>query len=677
MASNNFINECKNRSNGNRLGKLIIDGVDNPITNADKLQSFSIDSGCYVDGDIIGSVYAKCLKANFITNMDDLIEKSVQAQIGVKYADLNTEYINMGKYKAERPNNEITANMSRITTYSDLYTNLDDKYVCGIDYSSENKTLKDLYVDVCGQLGLIPKTTNILNGNIPISNNPFTNGEKNRTVLQTIAKISCSFVDIDNDTNEIDSCWLSQNEEPDYIFYKNDYVSVEGGQIVCGPINCLIIKNSQIDDENVTIKDDESITINGEHSIIINEDYILHDAELRQQAITSIWNRVKGMKYVDCKLITYYGKPFLKLGDKIRVYTSETKYFDTYVLKHQFTYDGSFASIIESPALTEQEIKTKQDIGLKEALKNTQIDVNKQKQEIKATVEQVSQQNEKLSQMTMDVNSINSKVQEVSSEMDVTKTETANLQLKVNEISSAVQIGGGSNMLQNSVGLYGMDGITVENNRFYFKPVTNLVVGDTYTLTFKYSNETNNSIKVLLDNVNEEEILVTNQGVELDEVVYTFIAKDTNVQLIIEMVGVFDTLSGKITNLIGRTISEAGFILTGKELNRSFLITDTIFRKSLTRNDWEPASGEILGTTLSVYYNGIEVSSINADIKTKINNMGFVVTNNYDQIVLSVTKDFVLLTNTQIDGDLYIKTTYFKEIPINGDRHLVVGGDIR
>ena len=57
--------------------------------------------------------------------------------------------------------------------------------------------------------------------------------------------------------------------------------------------------------------------------------------------------------------------------------------------------------------------------------------------------------------------------------------------------------------------------------------------------------------------------------------------------------------------------------------------------------------------------------------------MGFVVTNNYDQIVLSVTKDFVLLTNTQIDGDLYIKTTYFKEIPINGDRHLVVGGDIR
>lgn len=32
------------------------------ITNSDKLQSIDIDSGCYVDGNIIGSVYAKCLK---------------------------------------------------------------------------------------------------------------------------------------------------------------------------------------------------------------------------------------------------------------------------------------------------------------------------------------------------------------------------------------------------------------------------------------------------------------------------------------------------------------------------------------------------------------------------------------------------------------------------------------
>lgn len=387
MASNNFINECKNRANANRLGKIIIDGIEEPVTNSNKLQSFSIDSGCYVDGNIIGSVYVKCLKADFITDITNLADKTLDAKIGVKYADLSDEYINMGKYIIERPNNEITANMSNITAYDSLYTNLDSKYICNIDYSQNNITLKDLYLDICNQLNLIPKTTDILNGSITLSNNPFTNGEKNRTVLQTIAKISCSFVDIDNDTNKIDLCWLSQNEEPDYIFEYNDgeksqYSTVEGGQIICGPINCLIIKNSQIDDENVTIKDEESISLYGEHSITISEDYILYNAELRQQAITNIWNRVKNMKYVDYKLTTYYGKPFLKLGDKIRIYTSETEYFDTYVLKHNFTYDGTFTSVIEGPALTEQEIKTKQEVTLKELLSNTQITVDKQNKKI-------------------------------------------------------------------------------------------------------------------------------------------------------------------------------------------------------------------------------------------------------------------------------------------------------
>lgn len=410
MASTNFINECKNRANANRLGRITVDGIDTPITNSDNLQSFEIDSGCYVDGNIIGSVYAKCLKANFTTNQNNIVEKIIQAQIGVKYANLSNEYINMGKYKVERPNNEITANMSQITAYDELYTNLDNEYICNIDYSTGNIVLENLYVDVCNQLGLIPKTTNFINNKIPIINNPFTNKEKNRTVLQTIAKIACSFIDIDADSNKIDLCWLSNSEEPDYTFYLDDYSSVEGGEVTCGPINCLIIKSSQVDDENVTIKDVESITINGEHSITIIDDYILYNAELREQAINNIWNRVKGMKYVDCKLTTYYGKPFLKLGDRIRIYINDTEYFDTYVLKHNFTYDGTFTSVIESPVLTEQETKTKQNVDLKQALKNTQIIVNKQEQKITELVEETTDNSNKISQVEQTVDDISQQI---------------------------------------------------------------------------------------------------------------------------------------------------------------------------------------------------------------------------------------------------------------------------
>ena len=55
MASTNFINECKNRANANRLGKIIVDGINTPITNSDNLQSFEIDSGCYVDDRLFGT----------------------------------------------------------------------------------------------------------------------------------------------------------------------------------------------------------------------------------------------------------------------------------------------------------------------------------------------------------------------------------------------------------------------------------------------------------------------------------------------------------------------------------------------------------------------------------------------------------------------------------------------
>ena len=383
MASTDFINECKNRANSNRLGQLIVDGIETPISNKNNLQKISIDDSCYVDGNIIGSVFVKKLTAEFVGVEDNaqLVDKQLYAQIGVKYADNSTEYVEMGKYTIERPNDEKTANYSQITAYNDLAENIDKKYVCGIDYSQGSITVSDLYRDVCNQLGLTPKTLTFLNNNIPISNNPFVNGETNRTVLQSIGKVACSFFTIDIETNKIDLSWLSENEEPDYEFAENDYAILEGGIVSYGPINSVTIKNSVIDDENVTKKDATSISVDGEHSLTISEDYILYNTELRQQAITTIFNRLNGLKYVDCKLTTYYGKPFLKIGSKIRI-NSKGSYFDTYVLKHNFTYDGTFTSVIESPVLTEQQVKNKQEMTLQKKLTNTQIIVDKQNQAI-------------------------------------------------------------------------------------------------------------------------------------------------------------------------------------------------------------------------------------------------------------------------------------------------------
>ena len=107
MVSTDFINECKNRANKNRLGQLIVDGNDTPVTQSDKLQNFTIDSGCYVDGNIIGSIYIKKITGNILdSNNLNLLDKIIYAEIGVKYTDNSTEYIEMGKYTVERPKDE-------------------------------------------------------------------------------------------------------------------------------------------------------------------------------------------------------------------------------------------------------------------------------------------------------------------------------------------------------------------------------------------------------------------------------------------------------------------------------------------------------------------------------------------------------------------------------------------
>ena len=85
----------KNGANHNRLGQIRIAGTNTVITESDNLANITIDSGCYIDGSIIGSIYIKKLEGNFIAIPDDieLIDKQIQAQIGIRYSDNTIEYI--------------------------------------------------------------------------------------------------------------------------------------------------------------------------------------------------------------------------------------------------------------------------------------------------------------------------------------------------------------------------------------------------------------------------------------------------------------------------------------------------------------------------------------------------------------------------------------------------------
>lgn len=500
MASLNFINECKNSAYCNRYGKLEFEGLE--INENNQLVNFTIESGCYDNGDIIGNTYVKKIEAHLLDSIDDdLADKNFDVSVGAKYLLNNTEtteYVELGTYEVERPTDTQTENRTSFVGYDMLLTNLDKVYSTELDYENETITLADVYEELCDTLGLTPATTTFTNSTLTVEGNPFTNGEKNRDVLKSIEKVSCSFVDIDPDTNEIDLRWLSSNL--DYTFELSDYSTLEGGKIVYGPINSLVIKGTEIESENVSIEDSESIAEYGEHQFVIAEDYFLYDATKRQAVINDIWAKVHNLTYVDCKLTTYTGKPFLRVGNKIRVYTSENDYFDTYVLKHKFTFDGAFMSEIESPVLTQQEVQTKQDISLGDKLRTTQIIVNKQDGQIESLVSKTNTIDTTVNNNYQELNDkFNgytpvSRTVEIENSVTTLQTDTyTKTQIDTKLVDGSVE------KVMTASGTFDINGMTYEKNNANTKTIINEVgVGvkktdgsDDYILFAGYVNSGN------------------------------------------------------------------------------------------------------------------------------------------------------------------------------------------
>lgn len=425
-----FQQECKNFAYENRLGKIEY-GNSESISNSDYLQKIIIDDSCITNGTIVGSIYAKSI--TFETLKDyELSEKEINALIGVKYADNSTEYIKMGKYTIQEENSEKTAKIGQYKGLDNLRL-LDKEYICGItDFT--NTTIKDFLIDLCNQLNLTLGTTSFTNDNLPVKGNPFTNKETCRTVLKAILNCSLNFAVIDVDSEKLIIKWL--DNEVIETFTKDDYDSLVKNNIY-GPINSLIIRDPVISGENVVRQDDDSINKNGENQFIIEDTYFLYTEELRNTAIDNLWNKIKGFTYVDSKITTSLGRPYLKVGQKISIQDDDGTYFDTYVLKHQFTYDGTFSSVIESPTLTKEEENRKNTTDMKTRFRNTERQVDKINGQITDIIEEVTDTSEKTNKLEMTVDETRQTVSSVELNLNNTTQDITQIKNSVETLQTS------------------------------------------------------------------------------------------------------------------------------------------------------------------------------------------------------------------------------------------------
>ena len=424
------------------------------INQSNYLTSIELKDSCCVNNNILGTTYTKSAEVELLdlpvgTKLESQI---ITPEIGVKYNDDTTEYETFDDYVIESSNDEQTGSNTKFTAMNGG-TLLDKEYKCSLSFEDgQTHIINEFYQDACSQIGLTPTNTTFDNSEIVMTGNPFTNKETIRTVISEVEKTSCSIARIDWKNKTISLTWLS--DQINYEFNTSDYSTLEGSLTQYGPLNVIIIANSQLNGENVVMTDQESVAEYGEHQIIIDSPYFLYTEELRTQAIQAIYNKLDGLKYYDLKLTTPYGKPFLNIGDKIRINTNENQVLDTYVLSHTFKFDGTFSSIIESPALTQEEQTIKNEFkgnSVREKLRRTELMVDKTTGEITAITDRVT--------------NVENEFGDVYSKEDVDIL----IQDAKNGITNNFINSGGNNLLRNT-GLWFEDRSTVE----YLYPSENL-----------------------------------------------------------------------------------------------------------------------------------------------------------------------------------------------------------
>lgn len=590
------------------------------------IKDFTILDDIYTpEQGFIGSVIAKQLTLNlFKPSNIDLANRQIEVYIGIDIPDEEeTKYVPFGTFIIQKPENEQVTEKTSFEAF-DFMVKFNLKFEDTLTYPC---SVKDVLNAICEQCGVELATTSFANQNFVVENNQFVNGESCRDVLKAIAQISGSFAKIGRD----DKLYLDfTHQENAEFFAETDYTKDLKVNNVFGAVNRLVLRMSQIEGENVVIQDDEAIERDGIKELVISDNPFTYTQEKRENAIEEIWNKVKGLTYVDYEM-KVIPRPYMDTGDAIILLTPNNEQYNSYLFSHEIYYNGGLSANMSATADTETETKYAFLPALANRLKHTEIKVDKANQTITSIVETQEEQNGKMTQLEQNINSIN----------------------------ASVKLIGGNNKQSNSIGAYGTNDYeqsetgtivateeenlkTITDNGFgriiyiaekkWFKFISEtLTIGDTYTLSFKYSNTVSNKCLIKLINNTETILVDTGEEKNLETVEYTFVANTEKVELYVE----------------------TGAYTVG--------ITDYYLQAGTDAGKWQPAAGETLSTVVAIYYNGIRVTSENSEIITQISNLGFSVTNTDGKVLITFNKDKCILADTDIDGIL--SQSHWKRYP--------------
>ena len=394
------------------------------LSSSDHLKSVKLEDLRYNEetNNIIGEATSKRVTLGLFNkdNTLNLENKEFELVIGTKLVDGTNVEISYGKFIVQKPENNDTKQSTDFEAF-DYMCKTNQKYVPGVTFPC---TFGDLAEDVCNQCGLELGNKSFRNSEKLVYDNFFINDEQCRVVVKEIAKIAFSWARVSTDNKLYFDFNKKDLETVDELFTLDDYKELETNEETI-PVNTIILSNSAVDSENITIYDDTLISQYGKtKELVVKEDYFAYSQEIRQELIEA-GRELMGLVYSPIT-IKSIGTIYLESNDTIGIQDKQGNVLSSYCFNHIIDYNGVLYDSIESPAMTETQTEYKYESEEDLSRRRTEILVNKATQQVQILASKVDTYDSKIAQLEVDVEGVNVKVEEI---VDITRVSTGNTRL--------------------------------------------------------------------------------------------------------------------------------------------------------------------------------------------------------------------------------------------------------
>ena len=389
------------------------------LSSSDHLKSVKLENLRYNEetNNIIGEATSKRVTLELFNkdNTLNLENKEFELVIGTKLVNGTNVEISYGKFIVQKPENNDTKQSTEFEAF-DYMCKTNKKYVPGVTFPC---TFGDLAEDVCNQCGLELGNKSFRNSEKLVYDNFFINDEQCRVVVKEIAKIAFSWARVSTDNKLYFDFEIKDMNSPNEMFTLDDYKELETNEETI-PVNTIILSNSAVDSENITIYDDTLISQYGKtKELVVKEDYFAYSQEIRQELIEA-GRELMGLVYNPIT-IKSIGTIYLESNDTIGIQDKQGNILSSYCFNHTIDYNGVLYDSIESPAMTETQTEYKYESEEDLSRRRTEILVNKATQQVQILASKVDTYDSKIAQLEVDVDGVSAKVEEI---VDITRAAT-------------------------------------------------------------------------------------------------------------------------------------------------------------------------------------------------------------------------------------------------------------